>query len=329
MIRRFIRKTIKPRDRNFRSHLYIFLICCGISLFIWFLIKMSDEYVADIDVRIDYTGVPANKAMTGADRMVMIRVRANGGDLFSAKYLSGRKRIEVNLSQADLRKGRFFDRYYLLSGQFRNQLSQRFEFAHDIIAIAPDTLFLIFEEIITRAIPVKPQLEISCKPQYQVHDSLMLTPSEVMVSGPANIVDTITFIRTAKRVLREIDENTEISLPLLLPVENKKVMYSARKVEASIRIEEFTESVITVPVSSNSGDSGERIRTFPEQVEVVYQVAIRDFKLVRPEMFSLSVSYDPEKDRDRKLLKVKVDKSPEFIRISRINPDRVEYIIQK
>jgi hypothetical protein len=329
IITKFVKKAVRPRDKNFRNHVYIFFICCGISLFIWFLIKMSDDYVAGIGMRIEYTNPPADKVMTRADNIVIIRMRANGGDLFSAKYISARKKLEVNISQADIRKGRYFDRYYLLTSQLRNQLSQRFDFAHDIISLSPDTLFLNFEEIITRAIPVKPGLTLNCKPQFQVYDSLVIIPPEIMVSGPANIIDTLTSIRTQARTLNDLDGNTEVTLPLLLPLESKKINYSAEKVKAIVSVEAFTESVITLPVSSTSNDSGTRIRTFPEQVEVVYQVAIKDFKLVKPEMFTLTVTYDPEKDKNRNLLKVKVDKAPDFVRINRITPDRVEYIIQK
>ncbi len=46
-------------------------------------------------------------------------------------------------------------------------------------------------------------------------------------------------------------------------------------------------------------------------------------------MFVLSASYDPGRDMEKTFLRVKTDQHPEYVRISRIHPDKVEFIIQK
>ncbi|HSG67354.1 MAG TPA: hypothetical protein VK994_01510, partial [Bacteroidales bacterium] len=84
-----VRKALDPRDKRFRNHLYIFLICCVISLFIWFLIKMSDEYVAEVSMPVKYDNIPSQKLLVRADNQINIKIRAKGGDIFSVKFLSG------------------------------------------------------------------------------------------------------------------------------------------------------------------------------------------------------------------------------------------------
>jgi len=316
------------RDRNFRNHLYIFLICCIISLFIWFLIKMSDDYVADIKVSVQYSNLPANKILNKPGDFLKIRMHANGSDLFSSKYLSARKSIDVNLNQIDLKKSRYFDKYYILGEQLRNQVSDRFDFTHNLVSISPDTLFINLEEIISKALVVRHQLEISCESQYQLYDSLVIIPGEIMVSGPSSIIDTLEYIETISSSFTNLDQTTEAMVGLLYPVTNDKVSYSDTEVKVIIPIEEFTESSIELAVQGSSDDSGISIRTFPEKVQITYQVAIKDFKLVKPEMFVLAASYDPEKDKEKTFLKVKAIKSPDFIKITRISPDKVEFIIQ-
>ena len=324
-----INRAKHSRDKNFRNHLYIFLICCGISLFIWFLIKMSDDYVGEIHIPLKYTNSPADKLLTKADNEISIRLHATGGDLFSAKFLSGRKTLDVNLSRLDVKKNRYFDNYYILSSQLRNQLSQRFDFAFTGFSISPDTLFLDFEEIISKSLPVIHELEIICKPQYQIYDSVKLMPSSIMVSGPASIIDTLSSISTVSKTLQSLDKTTEIRLPLVLPFNDSKVKFSETEVNVIINIEAFTESSINLNVNSLSDDSGINIQTFPEVVQLTYQVAIKDYQRVKPEMFALSVTYDPEKDKGKNFLKVHIEQQPDFIRISRIHPDKVEFIIRK
>lgn len=316
------------RDKNFRNHLYIFLICCGISLFIWFLIKMSAEYSADISIRIDYRNLPANKVLKKPYDQLDVRLYGNGSDLFSAKYFSGRKSISINFNQLEPKRSRYFDRYYILSEQLRNQVSQEFDFTHNIISITPDTLYLDFEEITSNALHVDPQIELSFKPQYRQYDSLVITPHTVMVSGPSSIIDTLDRIKTVFKSFSNLDETTESMLELEYPVIHEKVKYSESKVKLLIPVEEYTESNIELEIFGMTDDSGIRIRTFPEKANLTYQIAIKDFNLVKPEMFRLEATYDPEKDAGKNFLKIKVTESPDFVLIKKITPERVEFIIQ-
>ena len=325
-----VKRAKNPRDKNFRNHLYIFLICCGISLFIWFLIKMSDDYVTDISIPLDYTNVPADKQLNNKGDKLTVRVRANGGDLVSVKYFSRNKKITVNLNQADLRKSRYFDKYYLLTEQFGAEISSRYEFDHTLISISPDTIFLDLEEIISRRLPVKANVGLEFKPQYMLYDSITVSPSEIMVSGPSSIIDTLKMIYTEKRDFSEISSNIKAFIPIIPPVRDKAVRYSDTEVELNVTVEQFTESSLELPVNGITDDSGiSAIRTFPENVEVTYRVAIKDYPLVKPGMFRMTAYFDPEKDRGKTFLKVRSEKQPEFVRITRIDPDKVEFIIQK
>jgi hypothetical protein len=290
---------------------------------------MSDEYVADISIPIDFQNVPNDMQLDDADDHITARLRANGGDLFSVKVFSSSKAIRVNLKATDLKKSRYFDKYYILTSQLRNQVSNRFDFDHNILFLYPDTLFLDFEKIIMRTIPVQSRLEISCKPQYQVYDSLRLIPSEIIVSGPSTIIDTFSFILTEAKTLTDLDRSTETLISLVLPFTDHKISYSETVVKALIDIEEFTESTIKLPIHGLSDDTSIRIRTFPENVHITYQVALKDYNLVQADMFFMSAFYDPEKDKDKNFLKVQTGISPAFIRITRLNPEKVEFILRK
>lgn len=317
------------RKTAFRGHFYVFLICCGISLFIWFLIKMSDTYTTEVRIPLLYENVPDDRFLKNSDRIITVRMRATGGNLFSLKFLSFKKVLSVDLNQASIRRSRFYDKQYILTAGLLDQMMNRFDFRHEILGVWPDTLFLELEAVISKSIPVHSRLELGFKPQFGLYDSVAMIPPAVMISGPASVIDTITRISTQKKSLNELDSPTELTLPLVLPVKNKNVEYSAKETKAIINVEKYTESGIELPVTGISDDSGLKIRTFPEKITLTYRVAIRDFKDVKPEMFLLTATYDPEKDREKSFLRVRVEKSPDFVKISRINPERVEFIIQK
>lgn len=290
---------------------------------------MSDEYVAEISIPIKYQNLPADKILNNVDDEIDVRFRGNGGDIFWLKYFSAQDELAINIQKLDLKKSRYFDKYYILTDQFRNQIANRFDFDHSLLSFGPDTIYLNFESIISKTLEVYPNIEISCKEQYQIYDSLLFNPPKVMVSGPESIIDTLTNIYTEWISLKDLDKNTSINIALHLPVQDEKVSYSAEEVELFIPVEAYTESSIELSIYSKSNEDGITIKTFPEKVTLTYMVAMKDYNRVTSDMFSVTVSYDPEKDKEKHFLRVQVDENPAYINISRIHPDKVEFIIQK
>jgi len=290
---------------------------------------MSDDYVAEISIPINYSNVPADKQLNNKGDELSVRLRANGGDLVSIKYFSGFGDLDINLNQADLRLSRYFDRYYILTELVRSEISSRFEFEHDLISLSPDTIYLDLEDIVSRSLPVQADISLDFKPQYMLYDSIVISPASIMVSGPASHIDTLTCIYTERQSFSALDMDKEFNILIQPPVKSDEIRYSESSVKVFIPVQQFTESSIELPVTGISNDTGiESIRTFPETVQLTYQVALKDYQLVKSEMFSLQALYNPGKDIEKTFLKVRVDKSPDFVRITRIQPDKVEFIIQ-
>ncbi len=291
---------------------------------------MSSDYVAEFTIPLEFSNLPADKILIGQDHELSIRLRGEGGDLFSLKYLSPRGEIDASLNELELKKSRYFDRYYILTEQLRGKVEKRFDVEHELLSIEPDTIFLQLEDIVSKSLAVVPDISVNFKAAFMLYDSISCTPEKIMVSGPVSIIDSLTQIKTAQRSFSKLDKNTEAVIPLILPIENEKVQYSETEVQLLIPVEEFTESTVRVSVKGISEDSGyENIRTFPAEVELTYRVALKDFQRVKTEMFQAMVLYNPGQDKDKNFLKVRIKNSPEFVRISRIVPERVEFIIEK
>ena len=324
-----VQKTIIAKDKDFRNHLYIFLICVGISLFIWFLIKMSDQYVTEMNMSLEYKNLPTHKLLVKADDRVQVKFRAKGGDIFSVKYLSGRKKLDVDLNKAEIKKSRYFDRYYMISSELEGKITENLSFSHSIVSVTPDTLFFDFEEIASKTVTIVPALTYNFKTQYEAYDSMSISPLDITVSGPASLLDTLTYIKTVPTTFEDLDNNLEAKVSLDLPLNDDRVQYSAREVDVFLPVEKYTESTIDLPITGISGEPGSIIRTFPETVQLTYRVALKDFNSVRPDMFTITATYNPERDNGRNFIRVNLVQSPAFIRVNRIQPDKVEFLIQK
>jgi hypothetical protein len=110
-------------------------------------------------------------------------------------------------------------------------------------------------------------------------------------------------------------------LPRNLYVEPDKVMLIAE-------VDEFTERTITLPVWIHNQPDSSKIRLFPKEVEVSFKIGLSGYTSIKPEDFSLYVSWE---DIDEKVsqLKVKVSKAPPVVDNLKIKPEYVEFLIER
>ncbi len=289
---------------------------------------MSKEYYSNIEYPLVYTNIPGDKLLTNSpDSTLILRVKSKGFRLFSIKYLKKHRAIGINLSRTNLRKSRYENTTYVLTSSLKKDIEKKLYLTDKLISISPDTLHFNIEEIVNNKIPVRPDISITYKKQYLLYDSIKLNPDSIIVRGSQETIDTIKFIKTAKIELLNLSENKSFALKIIKPITSPNIKYSTDTINVFIPVEKFTEATIEIPVGILNNDSI-NIITFPEKVQLTYLVALKDYKRIYPEMFSAGINYN-ENIKNNKNLKLKVSKQPDFVKITKIKPEKVEYIIFK
>ena len=233
----------------------------------------------------------------------------------------------VNLDEIYISKDPVSGKSYLLSNQIRQQVVNQLDATEQLLGIRPDTIFFRLDKVIRIEVPVKANLSLKFRQQYQLYDSIKITPSTVSIRGPESLIDTIDWVSTVRKDLTELDENINITLALDKPFSNDLVSYSADEVELIIPVEEFTEAVVERPVVVQGFSPEQRIKTFPEMVQVKYIVALKDYQRVDPSNFQVFVSPDTATERYGSKLRITGTEFPPFVRITSIDPSELDYII--
>ncbi len=324
-----IEKVKKLKGIKFKSNVSIFLICLGISILIWFLIKLSKVYPSTVDYPIIYTNIPKDKLMVKGDTILSFGLRAKGFNLLSIKDFSRHYPISVDLSNLKLKKYGTIYKSYLLTSHVYNSIDRQIDFTDKLISISPDTLSFIFEDIIHKKIPIKSKLSISFKKQYKLYDSIKFVPDSIIISGPLSAIDTINYIETERKELNLLDKNKSLSLSLIKYRGKSKVTYSSDKVNVFIPVEKYTEANIELPIIVLNDNKEITIKTFPDIVNVTYLVALKDFTRIDSNMFLATVDYTKAAELNTQKLKINISHYPPFVEITKINPEKVEFIILK
>ncbi len=116
-----------------------------------------------------------------------------------------------------------------------------------------------------------------------------------------------------------------MSVPLSIPENTGELRCIPENVSVVLTVDKFTESEIEIPIVYSGQDHA--IKTFPEKVKVTYFVTLENYKRITTEMFLADVSFSGEENPEK--LKINLVQYPSFIKIIKIEPLEVEYLLIK
>jgi hypothetical protein len=315
-----------PGRRKFRVRLFIFLVCLAISGSMWVFIELMKDYTTDIVYSITFKNVPEDLILINqADSSITVGVTAQGFELLVAQYLQKRQPIELDLSDLHIRQGSDSYVAFMPSTRLIEQVSRQLSYSKSITYVRPDTLLFKFSEVYKKRVPVKLDLNYSFSNQYQLFDSVRFNPQYIIVSSIKDVIDTIRFVSTQHLELNDLDSNITVEVPLHKALRNNMIRYSDDSISIKLQVQKYTEAVFSVPVTVTGNVLP--IRIYPDQVEVSCLVPLSSYKEVEGSSFTASVIASPTMLTANKHLQVILTKMPPNVRLVRLKPDHVEYII--
>jgi hypothetical protein len=112
-------------------------------------------------------------------------------------------------------------------------------------------------------------------------------------------------------------------------IPNHLLSYSSAEVEFRLPVEKFTEGTEEIEIHPVNVAYGYSLKTFPDKVKVRYLVSISNYNKVDASMFDAIVQGGEKGNRPGSKLEVSIITKPSFIRITRLEPEKVDYILRK
>lgn len=315
---------------KFRKKFSVFLLCLIISVFMWLFIKLTRDYTVDFRFAIEYRHYPKNLVLTEApDSVLAVGVNSKGFELILARYLHGSRHLTVDFNEFRIRHNQGGYYTHIVTAQLMPQIGKQLPSSRSIEYVSPDTLTLHFTNAARKKVPVLLRLNTNFRKQYQLYDRVEVKPDSVFVTASREVLDTLRYIETKNITKKNLDENQRFSLPLVLPLKPGQMRVSSDTVEVFIPVEKYTEATISVPILPKQTSSKFVLKTFPDKCTITCLVPLRDFRSVDADLFSVSVVFDPENIQGTNKLKLELAKSPARVKVLKIVPEEVEFIILK
>ncbi len=100
-------------------------------------------------------------------------------------------------------------------------------------------------------------------------------------------------------------------------------------VNVKLNIDEFTEKVIEIPVGVINNKEFRNVKLLPDKVKVTILSPLSKYPEIERKDFELYVDLDNWKKDGYSQLPVRVIRLPEFSKLVKIEPQTLDYIIQK
>nr|WP_319997416.1 CdaR family protein [uncultured Draconibacterium sp.] len=303
----------------------VYLICVLIATVLWFLNALEKDYTTTISYPVRYVSPPnhqflANKPPEKLD----LKVDAHGFTLLRHKLNFSYSPIILNLTNITKNQESNNGTFMVPTNTLNRRISSQISSEISLQQVNPDIIRIVLDSLKTKAVPVKADVSIDFKSQFNLKNSLQVKPPEVKITGPASVVDTINFLYTTRKSFEKVDKTITRNVKIIHPETTTVV---PAEVLLQIEVEKYTEKQVRLPIQVINKPTDVRIKLFPSELTLNCIVGLSEFDNISETDFRAVVDYASISNSESRL-KVKITGKPSFVEISRFTPESVEYLIE-
>ena len=314
-------------SKKIRNNGKIFFVCFFISFLIWFSIKQAEiNYVVS-----SYTVIPVNIPtgkilLNSIDTVLKLKLHTKKNRLFHF-VLANPKHIYIDLKGIPLIRQNEKSIVSLNNKEIIECITNQLNDEYEIISIFPSKLQYTLSDEYYKKVPVITDFTVYPARQFKMTKNIFYNFDSITLRGEKSIIDTIRFVKTEKKIIANISKSNIYTLKLINPIKNNLLFLDKQEITANVKVEEFTERKIIIPVAVGNCNKNYQLKIFPDDVTIIFQVPVSKFSSVDPNMFQAIVNCP--NSADSKTLPIQIIHKPDFINLTKIYPEKTEYILIK
>ena len=309
----------KDKSQSFQQFSNI-LLFVTIAALLWLIIKLSANYTVTESLTMNFKDAPANLIITNDTQKINVTLSSRGFDLLHY-YLKpvSRRKVDISLEEVPLHKDSE-STYSFGSSYAKEKIANFLTIESGKISFDENKIMLNMEQLDSVRVKVVPDLDMSYEKQYNRHGKIGVTPDSVTIYGPKNIIESIDNVYTENLVLKNINSNVNVDVPLRL---EEMTNADTKNVNIKINVEKFTEAVTNVKISH---DYHKQLRLSPDKVKIKYIVYLSEYNIINEKSFVVRID-TADISPENNFLPIYLADYPNNTKIISIEPKEVEYII--
>ena len=321
-LRNVIRNFFKFFSKNKKLNTYFFFFF--ISFAFWFLNMLSRTHETNFSIPIDYINHPVDlMPVTDPTEVIDVRVKSSGINIISFHLFKHKSLIlnyDVSNSQP-INNGRTL--FWIMNSK-RKELTDILGASIEIMNITPERVIVPFVNKIKKEVPVLLESEINLRQQFWMAKDIRLNPISVTLYGEKELLDSINNVRTDLLRIDDLVEDQLHEIALVIPNGLKS---NIDFIVVELDVEPFIEEVIRAEVEVRNLPKEYYIKLFPSSVDVTLRLPKDKHQLLKTNFLKLYI--DGSKLGDRRAIPVSYDNLPATVRVERIHPSHLEFLLIK
>ena len=303
--------------------LRVFLLFLFLSFLFWTLIKLSHEYISEVEFGLVYTDVPKNKLIQNEpSESIKLTLKTSGFKLL--RYGFKPKVLDYTLTEIDRKTG---SEYYSETSSNIIFLQAQLSAETVVLNAEPDTLFFDLGVRKSKEVDVISEVTYEFKTGFNFVQPVQMEPNKVTISGPEKVIDTINEVYTEDITLQDLSASFSRKVGVRAP--NDAVEISQQEVSVIGEVDKITDGSFSIPFEVINLSRNYLISTYPKEVKVVFQVALKDFNKIPENSFRVQCDYKQTEDNNLDYLIPVVVEKPEIIFDVKVIPNKIEFLIKK
>lgn len=309
-------------------NLITFLIFVFITLILWFLNSLNSEYSTNIDVPVQYTMPNKNVNATDLPQTFNVSVRGFGYNILKFELKNTFSTFQIDLGKVTykIKRNQDTNTFFIETSQLKRAIQNYF--FNDLLAvenIKPDTIYFKLSALTKKLVTVKLDAQITTQNQFIVIGENIISPSNINVSGPKHILDTLKYIYTKPVVLKDLNESVTTDVELK---QVEGLFYSKNKVKLTVNVKEYTELRYSSAIDMLNVPDTVNLVLIPNKVTVICKVPIDKVDSINDNSFKAFVDYTKIESMGSKV-RVEMSSSSPFVIELAASPEFVDYLIEK
>jgi hypothetical protein len=295
------------------------------AILIWFLITLSKDYTLVLTFPVKYDKIPQDKILQkNPIKEIDILVKSSGFNIISSRFSN--KSIQLNANSLT-KKSAY--KYYFLTKSQKNTIQKQLLSGIELQEIVLDTIYLEIGSLISKKVPLIPDLEIYYHVGYDVLESVSIEPDSLIISGPEVQINKINDINLELLKLEDVKSDFSEKVSIVMPEKMHSLKVSSEFATVTGKVEKFTEGSFEIPFKVTNLPDGIDLTTLHKKVEVVFVVGLSNFNKIDKSLFEVACDYNITKDNNLGYLLPKVTVKSNFIKNFKVVPNKIDFLIQK
>ncbi|MDD4141871.1 MAG: hypothetical protein PHR20_03620 [Bacteroidales bacterium] len=301
---------------------YPLWICVMLAALLWYVFYLSNTVTLEIKLKVDYKNVPHGYVVTkGSDKVIPLIFNVKGNEVNSLKKSFEDVSLSVDMKQLHVDSILPSQTITYSPALMVKQQIMDYHKNNAVFEMGTDSADVVIERAVAKKLPLIDNFTYSLPQGVMITNNSGLSADSVVVVGLMSDIFDLTAVNTPKKNLGQVWQN--VSFTVDLGEELKDVTVIPQKVTYSLSVSQFTENDVKIPLSVENDSCNYEF--FPDEIDVKYNVAVKDYGLVSPSMFSVKLDFADNSN----MAIVILESSPEFIDIIDISPKYVQYLIFK